>query len=80
MARSIFLKVPSPRRKSVDSSKPSTLMAGTKFCTRSISSANSSSMSVPLVKAEKTQSGCASQRRIMSFLRTRGSPPVKRYT
>jgi len=31
---------------------------------------------VPLVKAENTQSGCASHRRSRSFLRTIGSPPV----
>ena len=39
------------------SSKPSTLMAGTKFFTRSISSANLPSMRVPLVKARNMQSG-----------------------
>ena len=79
MARSTFLKVPLPRRKSVSASKPSTEMAGTKFLTRSISSAKASSMSVPLVKEENSQSGCASHRRRTSALRTSGSPPVNRY-
>ena len=61
------------------SSKPSTLMAGTKFFTRSISSANLPSMRVPLVKARNMQSGWVSHRRMMSSLRTMGSPPEKMY-
>ena len=40
------------------------------------SSANSSSIRVALVKHKNTQSECFSQRRIRSFLRTSGSPPV----
>ena len=78
MARSTRRNVPAPRRESVASSKPSTEMAGRKFLTRSISSAKASSMRVPLVKAENSQSGCAWQRRRMSALRTSGSPPEKR--
>ena len=76
MARTTLSKVPSPRRASVASLKPSIEKAGMKFFTRSISSANFSSMRVPLVNAEKKQSGCLSQRRMMSFLRSMGSPPV----
>ena len=76
MAFSTALYVPLPLLESVASSNPSTEIAGTKFFTLSISSANFSSMSVPLVKDMNCESGCASQSRIMSALRTRGSPPV----
>ena len=41
--------VPSPRRESVAPWKPSMLIAGTKFLTLSISSANASSIKVPFV-------------------------------
>ena len=58
------------------SAKPSTEMAGTKFFTRSISSAKASSMSVALVKARNTQSVVhARTGAMMSSLRTSGSPP-----
>jgi len=57
MAWVTFWKVPLPRRESVASSKPSMEKAGMKFFTRSISSANLSSTRVPLVNAEKKQSG-----------------------
>lgn len=40
-----------------------------------LSSANASSISVPLVKARNAQSLCLSHRRIKSSLRTSGSPP-----
>ena len=76
MARDTFAYTPSPRRASVASSKPSTLMAGTKFFTRSISWQKASSISVPFVNDRNTQSGCASHRRMRSALRTSGSPPV----
>jgi hypothetical protein len=45
--------VPAPRRESVASRLPSIEKAGMKFFTRRISSANSSSTSVPFVKALK---------------------------
>ena len=60
-------------------SKPSTLMAGIKFFTRSISFAKASSINVALVKERNWQSLCFSHRAIRSFLRTRGSPPVYMY-
>lgn len=42
------------------------------------SSQKASSMSVPLVKAWNSQSGCFRHRRRISFLRMSGSPPVSR--
>ena len=71
-----FFTFSSPRRLSVVVSSPSSEMAGMKFFTRSISSANASSMSVPFVKLRNSHSGCRSQSVRMSFLRTSGSPPV----
>ena len=76
MARTTFRYTPSPRRPSVADSKPSRLMAGIKFLTRSISSAKASSISVALVKARNWQSECFSHRAMRSFFRTKGSPPV----
>ena len=76
MARTTLSKEPSPRRPSWLASSPSTLMAGMKFFTRSISLAKSSSIRVALVKDRNTQSLCFSHRVIRSFLRTSGSPPV----
>ena len=76
MAFTMLWYVPAPRRASVVSSEPSALMAGTKFFTRRTSWQNSSSISVALVKHRNAQSGCASHRRMRSFLRTMGSPPV----
>ena len=71
-----FANVPSPRRESVASRNPSTLMAGTKLATRAMSSTNASSMSVALVNERNRQSGCSSHSRMRSRFRTRGSPPV----
>jgi hypothetical protein len=50
-------------------------MAGMKLFTRFISSANSSSMRVPLVK-QRNSSRVLLAEAMMSFLRTSGSPPV----
>ena len=71
--------VPSPLRASVALSKPSTLIAGTKFLTLSISSAKSESIKVPFVKARNIASECFKHRAIISSLLTRGSPPEKIY-
>ena len=76
MAATTFPNVPSPRRASVAPSNPSTLMAGMKFFTRSMSWQKSSSMRVALVNERKAQSGCRSHSVMTSRLRTRGSPPV----
>ena len=76
MAAMTFLYVPSPRRLSVASSSPSRDMAGMKFFTLSISSANCSSISVELVKHKNSQSGCFSHSLMMSAFRISGSPPV----
>ena len=80
MARITAANVPLPRLASVSSSKPSTLMMGTKFFTRRNSSASSSSMSVALVKAKNSQSSWRWQSSMMSRLRTSGSPPLNRNT
>ena len=72
----VSLAAAAPRRASVASSKPSTLMAGMKFATRSMSRQNSSSMSVAFVNERNVQSGCASHSLTRSRLRTSGSPPV----
>ena len=78
MARSVSSYVPSPLLASVASPKPSMEIAGMKFCTRSISWANSSSIREAFVNVLNTQSLCSSHRRMISFLRMRGSPPVIR--
>ncbi len=76
MALRTFWNTPLPRRPSVAASKPSTLMAGTKFFTRSICRAKSSSMRVALVKHKNSQSLCLLHRAMRSSRRTMGSPPV----
>ena len=76
MARWVAWKVPSPRRKSV-SFKTFHADGGHEVLPLAISSANSSSMRVPLVKQVNRHSGWRSHRVMMSFLRTSGSPPGK---
>ena len=78
MACMTLLNVPAPLLASFSFSKPSRLMDGTKFPTRSISLQKSSSISVPFVKQWNALSLCFSQSRITSALRTSGSPPVSR--